>query len=365
MMARSLVCFARALSLSVLTGLTAGCVASGLPERESPPLEPSGTGAVLDPVDMVYDLRRDGIYSALGAGGWEVRQLAEDGSVRTLASLPVDTGTITHIVSRSDSRIALAMWDRLYFFDGNTVTDWTDRLMSKLILAQPTDLVQILGLDMAEDGRLDIALAVGGQGGEAPYGQLCTLSASGESDLCEGVDHLQEGGLFRAEALVVEGERTYLLGEESLFVREGTGAFDLATDLQVAELRSLEGGRVAFVGYEGMEPWALHVLGANGAEERSVEISGVAYGHSLNGLWSIEVSGDWDSSNCGWSVSSSCSEPLKRTQLVVYHMGEERVEVGHLDREPGIELFDFGALAMPDGSLHLEVAGSIYPIDAP
>jgi hypothetical protein len=368
MVARLQARLSRSLSVLAFTGLVSGCFGAGLSDRTSPVLEPTGTDAVLDfeIENVVYDLRRDGVYATNVEGGWEVHQLAEDGSVRVLASHEAQFDRVTHLVSRSDSQLALAAWERLYVFDGSTMADWTERLMNTIIVANPTNLVEVRGLDMAEDGRLYIAVSVGGQGDAAPYGQICTLSASSEGDHCEGLDHLDSTDLFGAAAVIVEGERTYVLGEESLFVREGNGEFGFANTHTVYGIYSLDDGRVGYFRADESGAWGLHVIGANGAEEQVIaKLPGsTLYGHSLERLWAVEVATDRDTSDCTFSISS-CPTPLRRAQLMVYRVGEEHVEIGHLDREPGGELLDYAALARPDGSLHLEVADSVYHIDAP
>lgn len=344
--------------LALSLAICAGC-GNNPPGRNSPVLMPTGEAPFLSD-GTILDLRRDGTFAVQTLDGLEVRRL-EGSAPRTLFSVATTYGLGSLVVSRGET-VAVASWDQLHTFDGTTVHSESARLMDALITVVPTDLVQISALDLGADGALTVGVTVGGQAGDAPYAQLCTLPNSGPGS-CEGIDGLDGyGGASSPLAVVVEGPRTYLLVGSLLLVREGSGAFAPVLTDRVIDLRTIEGGRVAYVHDLGTSS-ALHILGPDGAEERQVAGPWFVSGHAASGLYAVSVTSTDDGSCSGsWSM---CTAPLVWAQLVVTRYGTTTVELGHLDSRPGGELYGYAVLPLPEGGLRIEVDGAVYEFAAP
>ncbi len=344
------------LALGLLLG---GCGPRGLPQRSSPVLEPTGASPVLDGLSQ-RDLRRDGVFVVSTAEAQIVQRMTNGVVTELFRLTSPEFGGPDFLVSRADNDIVVGFYDQLVHWNGTAVTDLIPRLEGAVIIAHPIDNVSIDAVDLAADGTIVVGVNVGGQGEDAPFGQLCRLGPTG-SDSCEPLEALNGDELANASAVLVEGTRTYLLleGDERLYVREGTGAFSLVTNDRVVFLVSIEGGRVGYVRDGGSGSSALHVLGPDGIEERRVADAWFVAGHSAAGLWenTVDSEGDGSCSSLSWST---CTESTIWTQLIVMHLGDSRREVAHLDyaSEPVV-------LPLADGSMRLEIDGQVYEVAPP
>ncbi|MBX3274580.1 MAG: hypothetical protein KF729_30220 [Sandaracinaceae bacterium] len=330
-----------------------GCGPRSLPERSSPALVPTGASAVLDLYGgNVLDARRDGLFARGGADGLAVFRGTATGAER-LFEVPGGTGAAEALASRADDDVVIAFTDGLVRWDGAAATEITDRLVAALILGEPFDGLRVDALDVAEDGAIVLVASVFGQGGAAPYGQICRLDRADPSgDACSALPNEDA-----ATAVVTQGARTYAIVGERLYRGEGVGALTPVNEDRVTGLRSLEGGRVAFM--RDRNAWELVVLGPDGAEERRVASTWIDAGHSARGLWNLLVDHETDGS-CS-SFSWSCREDVLWTQLIVSHVTDRAQEVAHLDNPAG----EPRLLPLADGSLRLEIGGDVYVIAAP
>lgn len=326
------------------------------PPRSSPALVPLGTSSYGP--NIVLDSRRDGLYATPTKAGLEIRRLEGSASKALFAAPGDDAGAL--LVSRSDDAVAVATWDRLHLFDGSALTDLTPRLNAAFVLARPTSLIRIVGLDLTEDGTVAATVAVGGQFDDAPYGQLCFLRPAGR-DTCEGIDSLSADGLAGDASVLAQGGQTFLLVEARLHVRVATGVFRLVAD-GVGQLRALDDGRVGYIVSSGTSS-ALVVVGGDRREERRVEGTWGVVGHSADGLWEVTVDAESDGSCSG--LEWRCHESLVWSQLIVWRVGATRTEVAHLDAFPGDEVFRRILIPGADGSLVLQVEGNVYAVAAP
>lgn len=333
------------------------------PQRSSPVLEPTA-GAALTNEGAILDLRRDGVVAVPSEAGLDIRRVEAGGTARTLLTLAGRDAVGARLVSRADDHLAVATWDRLHVLRGGAVTDLTPRLEAAFVLARPTDLYTVVALDLAEDGTVTAAMTVGGQGKDAPYGQLCTLAPSG-ADRCEGIDALDpEFGAGQASAVLVEGSRIWVVVSERLYSRQAGGAWSPLSGERIVDLRAVEGGRIAYVRDSGTDS-SLVVLDAGGAEERRVDGAWTLAGHAARGVWEVTIDSQGDGSCNGGFHWGSCSEPLLWTQLVVWYVGATRIEVAHLDQTPGNGLFDRRMVPLADGSLRLEIGEQVFTLAAP
>lgn len=258
-----------------------GCQHRPLPQRSSPVLEPSGASTVLDDL-RALDQRRDGVFAVRASDAVIVQRMTDDGVIELFRAPGIEK-----LVSHADDDVLVSMdledrdrWDpRVAHWNGAELVDLTARLEGALILSGPFQGVAIEALDLAADGTVLVSARLTGHH-DAPYGQLCTLRLSGV-DECEPVEPLTGHPSALASDVLVEGSRTHVVVSKKLFVREDGGVFaHVADDIKLESLRSIEGGRVGYVG-----SGTLHILDAGGREERRVEGVGNPLGHAAAGLW--------------------------------------------------------------------------------
>jgi hypothetical protein len=365
-----------ALACFALLALTTGCNnLPSPPERESPALESIETPAVLAQL-VANDQRRDGIWvrgddSRLAVLRLEGEQVAELFSVdESYFGLP------PILASRADDDAVLAvptvssLLTAVYRWNGKNVEDLSGRLQAALEAVGPLAGADVLAIDLAPSG--DVVLAAVVQEGESGErrGRFCRLSTAGDS--CEPLSDVDEvyggGGDGASEALVAEQEAVYLHAGGRLSRRDGDGAWSAVTGAYVEQLTILDGGRVAYVETpeEDYTEVTLHVLGKDGKEEgtpRALPLDRPwLVGHSMDGLWSLEV-GEGREEPETLCISPSCGPRVVWSQLVVHRVTDDVEEVAHINREykssSRPDTVSFLPLALAGGALRVEVQDTL------